>query len=355
MKNVITVNSENEFNIELISQTDNGGNSFFVEVKCDLSKNPKITNAAETFEFEPDTSNSVCEIPEPLWVGLGESEITISDDETSKTYTIKKAFGIGNNYAIKQVDDNTLTFTQQSTINAFNYDSQSEQIVGRWINGKAIYRRFIAVERSATATSFNVNIQALNIEDIINIGGFGKRTSDNAVFTAMWNENPANANNARLYVYPQLNNGLIQIYNYYSPSTMTVWIEYTKTTDESTTLEPIKREESELKDEFTLIWEGDAASDQTIELPESMLLHKEIAVQLRNVASTTANGWSSIFRVPTAILKEYYPNPTASTAVERCMLSQYDNYSSYISYVSDTQVFFDFNTTSRLRRIWFVD
>ena len=102
----------------------------------------------------------------------------------------------------------------------------------------------------------------------------------------------------------------------------------------------------------TLTWEGDQAADTTLTLNDDMTKHQMIGFEIRN-AAPTSNGWGIIFWVPVTLFKQYYPN-TASPLTSYA-LSPYDNQISYVRYVSDTEVYFDFGSTTRLRRIWFMD
>ena len=103
---------------------------------------------------------------------------------------------------------------------------------------------------------------------------------------------------------------------------------------------------------MTLAWEGDQAADATLTLNDDMTKHINIVFETRSAAPTAA-GYGCLYEIPVAIFKQYFQN-TASPLSSYC-LSPFDNTYGYVRYVSDTQIYFDFATTARLRRIWFMD
>ena len=104
--------------------------------------------------------------------------------------------------------------------------------------------------------------------------------------------------------------------------------------------------------QMTLAWEGDQAADATLTLDVSMEGHNTIVFETRSAAPTAA-GYCHMFYLPIAIFKEYYNN--TNSPLSSYMLSPYDNTQDQVRYVSDTQIYFDFATTSRLRRVWYMD
>lgn len=104
--------------------------------------------------------------------------------------------------------------------------------------------------------------------------------------------------------------------------------------------------------EMTLAWEGDQAADATLELNDDMTKHKEIVFEVRNAAATAA-GSGLFYAVPVFLFKQYYVN--GASPQNSYMLSPYDNQYCYIRYVDDMHILFDFATTTRMRRIWFMD
>lgn len=104
--------------------------------------------------------------------------------------------------------------------------------------------------------------------------------------------------------------------------------------------------------DYTLAWEGDQASDANITLNDDMTKHKGIAFEFRS-AAITSNGFGCIFDIPVGLFKTLYIN--SASPLTSMMCSIYDNYYSYIRYIDEYTILFDFATTQRLRRIWFID
>ena len=173
------------------------------------------------------------------------------------TYTDKVALNINQDVAdvnkcnatdmneIKQVvnenDDNVGDLTQLETtnknsiVNAINEVntndirkstySTSEQVVGKWLDNKPIYRKVVNVNVSSkTSNTIEITISSLDIDTFINISGIVK---DNSNLTmALLSDTQAitvEPNNSKIIIY--MNNTTAKSYSGH------VILEYTKTTD----------------------------------------------------------------------------------------------------------------------------
>lgn len=110
-------------------------------------------------------------------------------------------------------DDNSLTWSAWSTFDNYSTD---EQVVGRWIDGKPIYRKVIVRSNGQTMASSWANLFELsNAESIINL----KSYSDSFI-------------ESRPLLFWRLYNGYIQGYSTVPAVTVKNFIiEYTKKTD----------------------------------------------------------------------------------------------------------------------------
>ena len=101
-----------------------------------------------------------------------------------------------------------------------NVYSTDETVVGKWIDGKPLYKKTFQVTTSATLNAFN-DIYSANIENVPSLH-FQFRKGNECY--------PENHQEFAFYVV----NGILKEYhkqNYYSGGELTVTLEYTKTTD----------------------------------------------------------------------------------------------------------------------------
>ena len=101
-----------------------------------------------------------------------------------------------------------------------NVYSTDETVVGKWIDGKPLYKKTFQVTTSATLNAFN-DIYSANIENVPSLHFQFRKGNERY---------PENHQQFSFYVV----NGILKEYhknNYYSGGELTVTLEYTKTTD----------------------------------------------------------------------------------------------------------------------------
>jgi len=108
--------------------------------------------------------------------------------------------------------------------------STEEQVIGKWIDGKLLYRKVIDVNVNNLSTSNDVSFDCTNIEQVIEIKGIMKRFES-------WEKLPKGTSNSDylidIYVYTNENKILIAAGNSVINGISKIYliIEYTKTTD----------------------------------------------------------------------------------------------------------------------------
>lgn len=103
-----------------------------------------------------------------------------------------------------------------------NTYSTNEQIIGKWVDGKPIYRKVI------TTNSTQIDVSSFNIENVSDVRYFVK-TSGNYIFPGAYGY--ASNNMVALYFvngYSQLSMGFARPDRF---SSVTIILEYTKKTD----------------------------------------------------------------------------------------------------------------------------
>ena len=101
-----------------------------------------------------------------------------------------------------------------------NVYSTDETVVGKWIDGKPLYKKTFQVTTSATLNAFN-DIYSANIENVPSLHFQFRKGNERY---------PENHQQFAFYVV----NGILKEYHtkdYYSGGELTVTLEYTKTTD----------------------------------------------------------------------------------------------------------------------------
>ena len=356
MKNTLTLNIKNGYELEHISNINDGTDRLILMLKCDASSGVNVQNSLGTFSVNVDSDLFSVEIPTPLWIGLGSEVLTITAGADSYGLTINKTPAAGGNYQLEKVTDTEIRFSKVRDNFPEVFYPDREQIVGTWHNGKPIYRKFIEADRylaGSSGTTHTLDVQGLDIDEIINVQGMMRRM-------ASGNEGQfyfANAYSSYFEVkslvvgLTQENQKGISVQQYWT-GYYTVWIDYTKTTDAAVGVSRVSRNMGEYLGQFTLAWEGDLNVDAVINLSESILDHKMIAFEVSGQAPTS-NQYNMIYRVPTDMFRDLYDNGLSPTSKYIC--AYYDTYNDLFTYISETMIYFDFVTTQRLRRIWFVD
>lgn len=101
MRNVLIINAKNNCICELMSNINDGSNSFVLDIKADLSKNPyieinstKVLVTSEDFEYE---------IVSDLYIGTGVLKFRIVDDtHTGDYFQVSKVANLNGNLFLKQ-------------------------------------------------------------------------------------------------------------------------------------------------------------------------------------------------------------------------------------------------------------
>lgn len=123
-------------------------------------------------------------------------------------------------------DDDMITISTNLT-NATTY-STDEIRVGTWINSKPIYRKVIANEVDMTNGSEISLSSVSNMDNLVSIQSKEVKATDNFVFYNNYYDSNTNKFNLFHYI---ANNSLYLYAGGSAHYTVTIWIEYTKTTD----------------------------------------------------------------------------------------------------------------------------
>lgn len=112
----------------------------------------------------------------------------------------------------------------------FNY-STDEQIIGKWIDGKTLYRKTF-VFTGITATSANVSFSSLNTSETVMIDSSHSYVSTSGNFSLPVNMYHTSTDYIRAYVHNRDKNLFIEFGSVYTMSkNIYVTLKYTKTTD----------------------------------------------------------------------------------------------------------------------------
>lgn len=84
MKNTIVINANENCICDLLSTVDNGENRFFLEIRADTSKNPKLEISGEQIAITE--SAFLYEVGSTYYLGTGELTFRIVDDEHTGDY-----------------------------------------------------------------------------------------------------------------------------------------------------------------------------------------------------------------------------------------------------------------------------
>lgn len=106
-----------------------------------------------------------------------------------------------------------------------NVYSTDETVVGKWIDGKPIYRKVIANNVSC-GRSTAISISNLNIDTLIEVKSFAKRSNENRWVFDSFYDNPS-----RKFNIHRNENDILTWTGDNETYIATIWIEYTKTTD----------------------------------------------------------------------------------------------------------------------------
>ena len=103
MKNTIVINANENCICDLLSTVDNGENRFFLEIRADTSKNPKLEISGEKIAITG--SPFLCEIGKLQYNGTGELSFKVADDTyTGEQFTIKKVQEEEGNLFLNRLD-----------------------------------------------------------------------------------------------------------------------------------------------------------------------------------------------------------------------------------------------------------
>lgn len=112
MKNILSINMEND-RCNLISSINDGTNKIVLNIKADISLNPKISFfQTGTTEVSIKTSNFVYEIPDYWITGSGKLTFRIIDDRhTSEFFEITQIKAISGNVILKKISNYSYTLS----------------------------------------------------------------------------------------------------------------------------------------------------------------------------------------------------------------------------------------------------
>ncbi len=140
----------------------------------------------------------------------------IEIEEVSGTQNLKFNFKSGN--------------TLETKINNLSNYSTTEQVIGKWIDNKPLYRKVINFGALPNNSQKSVNHNISNLDLVINLYGFGKRTLDGVIIPLQFVKPDDPTGEVGMFA----NNTEIIVVDTYDRSNVTisyVIIEYTKTTD----------------------------------------------------------------------------------------------------------------------------
>lgn len=123
----------------------------------------------------------------------------------------------------------TFNLLQDNIENAISNYSTTETKVGKWIDGKPIYRKCFSISNVATDQEYSTNTNISNIEKIISIMG-NVILASNPDFNIPINFYNWVAQNGCYCFYNKTTNAL-QYRTSWNLSNMYITLEYTKTTD----------------------------------------------------------------------------------------------------------------------------
>lgn len=104
MKNTIVINANGNCICELLSTVDNSENRFFIEIRADISKNPKLEISGEKIAITG--SPFLYEVGSTYYLGSGELTFRIVDDvHTGDYFHIAKAAEVEGNLFLNQISN----------------------------------------------------------------------------------------------------------------------------------------------------------------------------------------------------------------------------------------------------------
>ena len=132
------------------------------------------------------------------------------------------------NEAISGINENINNIEEKQ--NKLHTYSEKEQVIGKWINGKPVYRKVVNCGTLPNATSKSVASNLTNLEEVIDIYGFS-RAEDMTRIPIPFASTTAVANNVQISVNSSNNIEIRAGTNRSSFTTTYIVLEYTKTTD----------------------------------------------------------------------------------------------------------------------------
>lgn len=101
MRNVISINALNNSICDLLGNIDDGSNAVVLEIKTDISKNPKLEINSRTVSIDAD--QFTYNIEESWYIGTGTLQFRIVDDDhTGDYFSIAKIGAVNGNLFLKQ-------------------------------------------------------------------------------------------------------------------------------------------------------------------------------------------------------------------------------------------------------------
>ena len=115
MKNIIFIDAINNCKCDLVSNVDDGTNRLVLEIKTDVSKNPKLE--INSTDVPIASGNFIYEVPSSLYIGSGTLQFRIKDDDhIGDWFTVSKVAKIDGNLFLKQ--NSNFIYTLRDIVNA---------------------------------------------------------------------------------------------------------------------------------------------------------------------------------------------------------------------------------------------
>ena len=184
-----------------------------------------VYNYQKQYDFEFVLSDKIMSLTATFNVTSGESIIRIAETYVRILGDVRQK----GNYELEGNANinGTLSVNNKKIYENFSYISEEEILVGKWINGKEIYRKTYIIDME-TATSYNFDISELNPDEIMINDNYSFFVSD-AGYKLQFGYYAGTTDWSRIYtrnstIYLQLGNTYSSV-----NKTATVTIEYTKT------------------------------------------------------------------------------------------------------------------------------
>lgn len=149
---------------------------------------------------------------------------TVSFEDVTTYSQIGDSFGAADiNSTNEKVNEVNNNLESMKTYSKYSTYSTEEQVIGKWVDGKTIYRKFVYSGQNAENS---IDISGLNIETIINIDGFGRLMNSSSIIPIQFYDSTTFCgfyyDSATKTLRAKATNVLVNAY---------IWVEYTKVSD----------------------------------------------------------------------------------------------------------------------------